>query len=185
MTGQVLGHYRVLDEIGTGGMGDGYRARDERLGRDVALKLVHPASAQDKDRLRRFELEARAAASLHHPNIVAVYDVGVHEGTPFIVTELLEGETLRARLARGTLSVRDASDYSLQIAKGLMVAHEKHIVHRDLKPENLFVTKDGRVKILDFGIGKLIHPETAGSGSIQDLTTQTKMGSVLGTVAYM
>jgi len=185
MTGQVLGHYRVLERIGTGGMGDVYRARDERLGRDVALKLVHPSSAQDKDRLRRFELEARAAASLNHPNIVAVYDVGVHEGTPFIVTELLEGETLRARLARGMLSVREASDYSLQIAKGLMVAHEKHIVHRDLKPENLFVTKDGRVKILDFGIAKLIHPETAGSGSIQDLTTQTKMGSVLGTVAYM
>jgi Tol biopolymer transport system component len=185
MTGQVLGHYRVLEQIGTGGMGEVYRARDERLGRDVALKLVHPSSARDHDRLRRFELEARSAASLNHPNIVAVYDIGFHEGMPFIVTELLEGQTLRERLAVGTLSVREVSDYSLQIIAGLMAAHEKHIVHRDLKPENLFITKDNRIKILDFGIAKLIHPETIGAPSIQEMTTQTKMGSVLGTVAYM
>ncbi len=185
MIGQVLGHYRVLEQIGTGGMGEVYRARDERLGRDVALKLVHPSSAKDQDRLRRFELEARSAASLNHPNIVAVYDIGFHEGMPFIVTELLEGETLRERLGRGMLTVREVSEYSLQIAKGLMAAHEKHIVHRDLKPENLFITKTNLVKILDFGIAKLIHPEAAGGPSIQELTTQTKMGSVLGTVAYM
>src|SRR5258705_492041 len=185
MTGQVLGHYRVLEQIGTGGMGEVYRARDERLGRDVALKLVHPSSAKDQDRLRRFELEARSAASLNHPNIVAVYDIGFHDGMPFIVTELLEGETLRERIARGRLSVRDVSDYSLLIIAGLMVAHEKHIVHRDLKPENLFITKDNRIKILDFGIAKLIHPEAMGAPSIQEMTTQTKMGSVLGTVAYM
>ncbi len=185
MTGQVLGHYRVLEQIGTGGMGEVYRARDERLGRDVALKLVHPSSAKDHDRLRRFELEARSAASLNHPNIVAVYDIGFHEGMPFIVTELLEGETLRERLAAGMLSVREVSDYSLQIIAGLMAAHEKHIVHRDLKPENLFITKDNRIKILDFGIAKLIHPEAIGAPSIQEMTTQTKMGSVLGTVAYM
>jgi eukaryotic-like serine/threonine-protein kinase len=185
MTGQVLGHYRVLEQIGTGGMGEVYRARDERLERDVALKLVHPSSAKDQDRLRRFELEARSAASLNHPNIVAVYDIGFHDGTPFIVTELLEGETLRERLAGGMLTVREVSKYSLQIAKGLVAAHEKHIVHRDLKPENLFITKDNLVKILDFGIAKLIHPEILGGSSIQELTTQTKMGSVLGTVAYM
>jgi len=185
MTGQVLGHYRVLEQIGTGGMGEVYRARDERLGRDVALKLVHPSSAKDHDRLRRFELEARSAASLNHPNIVAVYDIGFHEEMPFIVTELLEGETLRERLAAGMLSVREVSDYSLQIIAGLMAAHEKHIVHRDPKPENLFITKDNRIKILDFGIAKLIHPEAIGAPSIQEMTTQTKMGSVLGTVAYM
>jgi serine/threonine protein kinase len=114
-----------------------------------------------------------------------VYDIGFHDGTPFIVTELLEGETLRERLAGGMLTVREVSKYSLQIAKGLVAAHEKHIVHRDLKPENLFITKDNLVKILDFGIAKLIHPEILGGSSIQELTTQTKMGSVLGTVAYM
>ena len=185
MIGEVLGHYRVLEQIGTGGMGEVYRARDERLGRDVALKVVHPSSSKDHDRLRRFELEARSAASLNHPNIVAVYDVGFHDGAPFIVTELLEGKTLRERLAAGRLSVREVSNYTLQIIAGLMVAHEKHIVHRDLKPENLFITKDNRVKILDFGIAKLIHPETIGAPSLQEMTTQTKMGSVLGTVAYM
>src|SRR5882724_5858053 len=148
MTGQVLSHYRVLEQIGTGGMGEVYRARDERLGRDVALKLVHPSSAKDHDRLRRFELEARSAASLNHPNIVAVYDIGFHEEMPFIVTELLEGETLRERLAAGMLSVREVSDYSLQIIAGLMAAQEKHIVHRDPKPENLSLDKRRAVVIL-------------------------------------
>ncbi|HWX94808.1 MAG TPA: protein kinase [Terriglobales bacterium] len=183
MTGQLLGHYRVLEQIGAGGMGEVYRARDERLGRDVALKLVRPSSTNDADRLRRFEQEARAAAALNHPNIVAIYDIGVHDGMPFIVSELLEGNTLRERLAGSPLSVPEVADYGLQIAHGLMAAHDKHIVHRDLKPENLFITRDHRVKILDFGIAKLIHPE--GSSSMEAMTTQTKAGALLGTVAYM
>src|SRR5579871_5052761 len=122
MKGQVLGHYKVLELIGVGGMGEVYRARDERLGRDVALKLVRPSSAKDPDRLRRFEQEARAAAALNHPNIVAIYDIGMHEGVPFIVSELLEGKTLRDRLAVGPLSVREAASFGLQIAEGLIAA---------------------------------------------------------------
>ena len=185
MKGQVLGHYKVLEQIGTGGMGEVYRARDERLGRDVALKLVRPSSAKDPDRLRRFEHEARAAAALNHPNIVAIYDIGMHDGVPFIVSELLEGKTLRERLAAGPLSVRDAANFGLQIAEGLIAAHEKHIVHRDLKPENLFITKQNLIKILDFGIAKLVHPESSKTLTVEALTTQTRTGSVLGTVAYM
>jgi serine/threonine protein kinase/Tol biopolymer transport system component len=166
-------------------MGEVFRARDERLGRDVALKLIRPASSDNPDHLRRFELEARAAAALNHPNIVAVYDVGFNEGSPYIVCELLEGRTLRKRLAEGALPVRLAVDYSLQIVKGLIAAHDRRIVHRDLKPENLFVTSDGRVKILDFGVAKLqSSPEGAGR-SVEELTTVTKSGSVIGTVAYM
>ena len=166
-------------------MGEVYRARDERLARDVALKLIRPSTAKDADRLRRFEQEARAAAALNHPNIVAIYDIGMHDGVPFIVSELLEGKTLRERLAGGPLSVREASDYGLQIAEGLTAAHDKHIVHRDLKPENLFITKQNLLKILDFGIAKLLHPETGNTPVIESLTTQTRTGSVLGTVAYM
>src|SRR5580698_2770225 len=148
MTGQLIGHYRVLEKIGSGAMGEVFRARDERLGRDVALKLIRPTSSDNPDHLRRFELEARAAASLNHPNIVAVYDVGFNEGSPYIVCELLEGMTLRKRLAEGALPVRVTLDYSLQIVRGLIAAHDRRIVHRDLKPENLFVTTNGRVKIL-------------------------------------
>jgi serine/threonine protein kinase/Tol biopolymer transport system component len=165
-------------------MGDVYRARDERLGRDVALKLIRPASSQNPDHLRRFELEARAAAALNHPNIVAIYDVGFDEGSPYIVCELLEGETLRKRLAEGVLPVRLAIDYALQIVQGLIAAHDRRIVHRDLKPENLFVTSDGRVKILDFGVAKLQAPEESGR-SVEEMTTVTKSGVVVGTVAYM
>jgi serine/threonine protein kinase len=185
MTGQVIGHYRVIEKIGSGAMGEVFRARDERLGRDVALKLIRPASSANPDHLRRFELEARAAAALNHPNIVAIYDVGLHEGSPYIVCELLEGKTLRKLLAEGALPIRLATDYSLQIVQGLIAAHDRRIVHRDLKPENLFVTSDGWVKILDFGVAKLQPaPEDAGRG-IEDLTTVTKSGSVVGTVAYM
>ena len=185
MKGQLLGHYRVLEQIGTGGMGEVYRARDERLGRDVALKVIRPSTAKDADRLRRFEQEARAAAALNHPNIVAIYDIGMHDGMPFIVSELLEGKTLRERLADGPLSVSEASDFGVQIAEGLTAAHDKHIVHRDLKPENLFITKQNLVKILDFGIAKLVHPEALKTSTVEGLTTQTRTGSVLGTVAYM
>jgi eukaryotic-like serine/threonine-protein kinase len=185
MTGQVIGHYRVLEKIGSGAMGEVFRARDERLGRDVALKLIRPASSENPDHLRRFELEARAAAALNHPNIVAIYDVGFNHGSPYIVCELLQGKTLRKRLAEGALPVRLAIDYSLQIVHGLIAAHDRRIVHRDLKPENLFVTSDGRVKILDFGVAKLQSaPEDSGR-SVEDLTTVTKSGVVVGTVAYM
>ena len=155
MNGRVIGHYRVVEKIGAGAMGEVFRARDERLDREVALKLIRPASSANPDHLRRFELEARAAAALNHPNIVAVYDIGVDEGTPYIVCELLEGKTLRKRLSEGALPVPLAVEYSLQIVQGLIAAHQRRIIHRDLKPENLFVTTDGRIKILDFGVAKL------------------------------
>jgi serine/threonine protein kinase/Tol biopolymer transport system component len=184
MTGQVLGPYRVLENIGSGGTGEVYRAQDDRLGRAVAIKILKSSLAQERDRMRRFEQEARAAAALNHPNIVAVYDIGVHHGSPYIVTEYLEGQTLRHRLLDGYLPLRLVADYGMQIAQGLAAAHEKHIVHRDLKPENLFLTRDGRVKILDFGIAKLITSDS-DDGALASQTTQTKAGSVLGTVAYM
>jgi Tol biopolymer transport system component len=189
MIGKVLGHYRVVEKIGSGGMGEVYRASDERLGRDVALKILKPSLAHDQDRLRRFEQEARAAATLNHPNVVAVYDIGRHEGAPYIVSELLEGQTLRDRLLGGPVPRRQAVDYASQIAQGLVAAHEKRIVHRDLKPENIFITKDGRVKILDFGIAKLTTSEFGSDGdeeaSLANMTTQTRTGSILGTIAYM
>ncbi len=185
MSDAVIGHYRILEKIGSGAMGDVFRARDERLGRDVALKVIRPASSDNPDHLRRFELEARAAAALNHPNIVAVYDVGFSDGSPYIVCELLEGKTLRKRLAEGALPIRLAVDYSLQIAEGLIAAHDRRIIHRDLKPENLFVTVDGRVKILDFGVAKLQSAPEESGRTVEDLTTVTKSGAVIGTVAYM
>src|SRR5215472_5503166 len=185
MTGQLVGHYRVLEKIGAGAMGEVFRARDERLGRDVALKLIRPGYGDNPDHLRRFEQEARAAAALNHPNILAIYDVGLEGKTPYIVSELLQGKTLRHRLIEGPLPVREASDYALQIAHGLTAAHNRHIVHRDLKPENLFLTQDGRVKILDFGVAKLQTPPENGDRSVESMTTVTKHGTVIGTVAYM
>ena len=179
-----MGHYRVLEKIGAGGMGEVFRARDERLGRDVALKLIRPASSDNPDHLRRFEQEARAAAALNHPNILAIYDVGFDGTTPYIVSELLEGKTLRQRLSEGRIPPQQAAGYALQIVHGLTAAHDRHIVHRDLKPENLFITNDDRVKILDFGVAKLqLDPEE--NRSIESLTTVTKHGAVIGTVAYM
>jgi len=167
-------------------MGEVYRASDQRLQRDVALKILKPALTHDQDRLRRFEQEARAAAVLSHPNIVAIYDIGLHEGQPYIVSELLEGQTLRQMLFKGPIPRRQALDYALQIVHGLIAAHEKRIVHRDLKPENIFITNQGRVKILDFGIAKLMGAEFGSeAGSAASMTTQTKVGSVLGTVAFM
>src|SRR5262245_14391497 len=136
-------------------MGEVYRARDERLGREVAVKVLPEESSTDPDRLRRFEQEAKTAGALNHPNLVAVFDTGRYEGNPYVVFELLDGGTLRQRLGGGSLPARKALDYAVQIAQGLAAAHEKGIVHRDLKPENLFVTRDGRVKILDFGLAKL------------------------------
>ncbi|HTS08873.1 MAG TPA: protein kinase [Candidatus Eisenbacteria bacterium] len=184
MIGKLVGHYRVLEKIGAGGMGEVFRARDERLGRDVALKLIRPASSDNPDHLHRFEHEARAAAALNHPNIVAIFDVGFEGTTPYIVSELLEGKTLRQRLSEGPLPIRTATGYALQIAEALIAAHERRIVHRDLKPENLFITNDERVKILDFGVAKL-QPSGDQNRSIESLTTITKHGAVVGTVAYM
>jgi serine/threonine protein kinase len=184
MTGRLVGHYRVLEQIGAGGMGEVFRARDERLGRDVGLKLIRPASSDNPDHLRRFEQEARAAAALNHPNILAIYDVGFEGTVPYIVSELLEGKNLRQRLSEGRIPVGAAADYALQIAQGLTAAHERLIVHRDLKPENLFLTKDGRIKILDFGVAKLQAP-AEDKRAIEELTTVTKHGAVIGTVAYM
>jgi hypothetical protein len=186
-TGTRLGPYEILAPLGAGGMGEVYRARDARLGRDVAIKVLPPAFASDSERLERFEQEARAAAALNHPNLLAVYDLGRHDGAPFIVSELLEGETLRERIAAGPLPVRKAVDYAVQVAHGLAAAHDKGIVHRDLKPENLFVTSDGRVKILDFGLAKLTQAEPAMGGLTALPTTppNTLPGVVLGTIGYM
>ncbi|HQR40788.1 MAG TPA: serine/threonine-protein kinase, partial [Blastocatellia bacterium] len=186
--GEVLGErYRIEAEVGRGGMGEVYRARDARLGRDVALKVMPALSVTDPDRLRRFDLEARAAGALNHPNVLAIHDVGVHDGAPYIVSELLVGETLRARLTRGQLPLDKAIDYGVQVARGLVAAHDKGIVHRDLKLENLFLTKDGRVKILDFGIAKLMDTSgVAGSDSVNSrLVQHTESGAVMGTASYM
>ncbi len=184
--GARLGPYEILAPLGAGGMGEVYRAKDPRLGRDVAIKVLPASFSSDPDRLRRFEQEARAAGILNHPNITAIYDIGTHEGAPYVVQELLEGETVRSVLAGGRLSPRRTIDYALQIAHGLAAAHEKGIVHRDLKPENLFVTKDGRVKILDFGLAKLTHTETGPEvTSLPTATAGTEPGVVLGTLGYM
>ena len=167
-------------------MGEVWRATDTRLGRDVALKLLPEAFARDPDRLARFEREARAVAALSHPNVLALFDVGTHEGAAYAATELLEGETLRARLARGALPIARVIDYAQQIALGLAAAHEKGIVHRDLKPENLFVTHDGRVKILDFGLARLGPAAPAATDSLSlTLERHTEPGTVLGTAGYM
>ncbi|MBZ5594807.1 MAG: protein kinase [Acidobacteriia bacterium] len=186
--GTQLGPYEVLSPLGAGGMGEVYRAKDGRLGREVAVKVLPRTLATDPDRLRRFEQEARAAGMLNYPNILAIYDIGTHDGSPYLVSELLEGETLRDRLGGKPLSVRKAVDYGQQIARGLAAAHEKGITHRDLKPENIFVTKDGRIKIFDFGLAKLTRPETPRAGGNQDSTTlaeHTTPGAILGTVGYM
>src|SRR6266542_2985495 len=184
--GAKLGPYEILSPLGAGGMGEVYRAKDPRLGREVAIKVLPASFSQDADRLRRFEQEARAAGILNHPNITAVYDIGTHEGAPYVVQELLEGETLRSDLAGGKFSPRKAIDYALQLAPGLAAAHEQGIVHRDLTPENLFVTRDGRVKILDFGLAKLTHAEEGSlATSLPTATAGTEPGVVLGTLGYM
>jgi eukaryotic-like serine/threonine-protein kinase len=185
--GTRLGPYEIVALLGTGGMGEVYKATDTRLRRSIALKLLPAAHASDPDRLRRFEQEARAAAALNHPNILAVYDIGSYDHSTYLVSELLEGQTLREYLEHGGLPVRKTLDYAIQIANGLAAAHEKGIVHRDLKPENLFLTRDGRIKILDFGLAKLhrtLDPDDARSGgaTVSDITDA---GVVLGTVGYM
>ncbi len=185
-TGVRLGPYEILGPLGAGGMGEVYRARDTRLGREVAVKVLPEAVAHDAERLGRFEREAKAVAALSHPNVLALYDYGVVEGTAYTVTELLEGETLRSRLAGGALGARRAVEIGVQVAHGLGAAHDKGIVHRDLKPENVWVCGDGRVKILDFGLAK----QTGGSGESSSsvaptATVGTTAGLVVGTVGYM
>src|SRR5262245_34001779 len=207
--GPRLGPYEILAAIGAGGMGEVYRARDTRLARDGAVKVLPASASADPDRVRRFEQEARAAAALSHPNILSVYDIGTHGDTLFIISELLEGETLRSRLSksqpdgvatpgpasqtppaalsRGGLSVRVSIEFGLPIASGLAAAHEKGIIHRDLKPDNVFITSHGHVKILDFGLAKLTEVDVALAGGSQLPTTPpiTQPGFVLGTMGYM
>jgi WD40 repeat protein len=185
--GMRVGPYEILARIGSGGMGEVWRAHDTRLGRDVAIKVLPPEFATDPERLRRFEREARATASLSHPNVIAVFDVGVHDGAPYLVEELLAGESLRLRLIDGPLPVRQALEIAVQIAHGLTAAHGKGIVHRDLKPENVILTPDGTAKILDFGLAKLAAATTSGDADTitQPPPTGTAPGRVLGSVAYM
>jgi Tol biopolymer transport system component len=190
--GERLGPYEVVSLIGSGGMGEVYRARDGRLGRDVAVKVLPAAAAADPERLQRFEQEAREASALNHPFILAVYDAGIHDGRPYVVSELLEGETLAKRLRSGALTPGRAVDYAVQIAKGLAAAHEKGIVHRDLKPENLYITRDGHVKILDFGLAKLTGPVPIDDRATGPLFTPAggaravpMAGTIMGTVGYL
>jgi eukaryotic-like serine/threonine-protein kinase len=182
-----IGPYEILAQIGVGGMGEVYRARDTKLGRDVAIKVLPAAFSADGERLRRFEQEAQAAGALNHPNILVIFHIGTHDDAPYIASELLEGETLRERMAGAALSQRKAIDYALQVAHGLAAAHAKGIVHRDLKPENLFVTNDGRVKILDFGLAKLTGTGdgTQSQTEVPTRKIKTDPGMVMGTMGYM
>jgi len=186
-SGTRIGPYEVLSRIGAGGMGEVFRARDTRLERDVAIKILPESFAQDPERLRRFEQEARAIGALSHPNIIAIHDVGTHAGAPYLVCELLEGETLRERLSSGAMSTRKVIELGQQIAEALAAAHEKGIVHRDLKPENVIITREGRVKVLDFGLAKMSGAERAQAAGAADQNTisHTSAGTVLGTAGYM
>src|SRR5438105_5007192 len=182
----TIAQYTIVSKIGEGGMGEVYRARDAKLGRDVAIKVLPAAFSENSERLRRFEQEAQAAGALNHPNILSIYHIGTHQGAPYIVSELLEGETLRERMVSGALPQRKATDYALQIAQGLAAAHEKGIVHRDVKPDNIFITDDGRLKILDFGLAKLTSA-TDGTSQTEVPTRKvnTDPGTVMGTMGYM
>jgi Tol biopolymer transport system component len=180
--GARLGPYDLIDSLGAGGMGEVYRAHDSRLSRDVAVKVLPPEFTSDPDRLHRFEQEGRALAALNHPNVMAVFDVGIADGIPYVVSELLEGQTLRDLLLHGALPLRKATSLAVQIASGMAAAHEKGIVHRDLKPGNIFVTEDGRAKILDFGLAKLAAP---GVSANTDTRTMTTPGVAMGTAGYM
>src|SRR5438093_8475124 len=201
MIGTSLNQYQITASIGAGGMGEVFRARDTRLNRDVAVKVLPKDFVADADRLRRFEQEAKTLAALNHPNILTIHDAGVHEGAAYLVSELLDGTTLRDGMNGAALPVRKATEYALQIAHGLAAAHGRGIIHRDLKPENIFVTKDGRVKILDFGLAKLKQvgrgvPTAPPDRSLRTASPTTRIeadtiinttepGMVLGTPAYM
>src|SRR5712692_9502222 len=180
-----LGPYEILAPLGAGGMGEVYRARDTKLDREVAIKVLPQSLAADPASLARFEREAKAVAALSHPNMLAIHDLGKSDGVTYAVMELLEGESLRQRLAFGALPQRKAIEIARQIALGLAAAHEKGIVHRDLKPENLFLTRDGRVKILDFGLARQITLPSADGTESPTVTQQTEPGTVLGTVGYI
>src|SRR5512136_2380478 len=182
--GARLGPYEVLDLLGVGGMGEVYRARDPRLGRDVAVKILPSEVGADPERLRRFEQEARAVSAPNHPNILTVFDAGTHEGNPYVVTELLQGETLREMVARRAPTQRQVLSFAVQVAQGLDAAHAKGIVHRDLKPENVFVTTDGRVKLLDFGLAKQVQRLTSDSVE-PTASSPTEAGQMVGTIGYM
>jgi eukaryotic-like serine/threonine-protein kinase len=185
--GTKCGPYEIAGPIGAGGMGEVYRATDTRLGREVAIKILSSTLTKDSDRLWRFEQEAKTVAALNHPNILGIHDIGTYDGSPFLVSEYLEGETLRQKIDQGPIPTRRTVEYALGIAKGLAAAHEKAIIHRDLKPENIFITRDGRVKILDFGLAKLLRPE----GNLETATTltmnspSTMPGVIMGTIGYM
>ena len=182
---ETLGHYEILRPIGAGGMGEGFVARDPKLGRKVAIKMLPPRLATNRDTLTRFTQEARSASALNHPNIVTIHEVGADEGAPFIVMEFIDGRDLRMLISDGDISVRLVLDIATQIADGLAAAHERGIVHRDLKPENIMVTHDGYVKILDFGLAKMIGPAPEGDGTVQLDVPGTTPGTILGTVGYM
>ena len=187
--GARLGPYEITALIGAGGMGEVYKARDTRLNRDVAVKILPASFAADNERLRRFQLEAQAVAALSHPNILAVYDIGETNGAPYLVSELLEGETLRALLARGAPSHRKATAYAIQMAQGLAAAHSKNIAHRDLKPDNIYITREGQIKILDFGLAKSIvrsgHAASPDDLTLASSSPATDAGTVMGTAGYM
>jgi serine/threonine protein kinase len=183
--GRMLGHYRILSRIGQGGMGVVSRAHDERLDRDVAIKVLPEEVAQDPDRLARFEREARAVARLEHPNILAIHDFGREDGVTYAVTELLEGETLRQRISTGGQAWRSVAEIAAAVVDGLAAAHAKGVVHRDLKPENVFLTSDGRVKILDFGLARFMPPLDEGAATASFAPPATAAGILLGTLGYM
>src|SRR5437868_8587740 len=183
--GTKLGNYEIVAPLGAGGMGEVYRARDLSLQREVAVKVLPASFSRDADRLLRFTQEAQATAALNHPNILSVYQIGQEDGAPYIVSELLEGQSLRDLLRTGALPARKAVEYGAQIARGLAAAHGRGIVHRDLKPENIFVMRDGRVKILDFGLAKLIQPDLEKGNEGETIAVQTDAGMVMGTAGYM
>ena len=187
-TGHKLAHYEILEPIGKGGMGEVYRARDGKLGRDVAIKVLPTEFALDEQRLRRFQREAKVLASLNHPNIAAIYGLEQDESTHYLVLELVEGETLAQRIARGTIPADEAIDIAIKIAAALEEAHERGIIHRDLKPANIKITPDGKVKVLDFGLAKAFAEEApAADSSMSPTLTRdaTRVGVILGTAAYM
>ena len=179
--GRRIGAYTIVRQLGFGGAGEVWRAKDERLGRDVAIKVLLPHLSTDAEKLRRFAEEARAAGTLNHPNILTVYDVGEHDGTPYLVSECLEGRSLRERLKAGPMAVSEATSVALGVAQGLVAAHERGIIHRDLKPENTFLKSDGGIKLLDFGLAKLKLPAASPTASADD----TAMSMIAGTAAYM
>src|SRR5271170_6083057 len=185
LPGTQLGSYEIETLLGVGGMGEVYRARDARLGRTVAIKILPPAFSADSDRLQRFEREARSASALNHPNIVTIYELGQDGSTHYIAMELIEGKTLRELLVAGLLPIRKVIEIAAQVAEGLAKAHEAGIAHRDLKPENLMVSHDGLVKILDFGVAKLVSPGREPPDMLSTSAGLTPSGLVLGTVGYM